>query len=343
MNQAIVEVRNLVKHFPVRGNSFFGKAQAVHAVDGVSFTVAAREALGLVGETGSGKSTLARLILRLIRATSGSVTFEGRDVLRANAAELKTLRRRMQIIFQDSHGALDPLMKLGASVEVPLAQHGIGDRGTRRRAVASLLESVGLDASFAERYPEECSGGQLSRVVIARALSLSPQFLVCDEPTASLDASIRSQVLNLLVDLRRQLGLTILLISHDLRTVRYLCDRVAVMYLGQLVEIASQDEIFERPLHPYTRALMAAAFPESGRITEQPVLHAEPPSPIEPPRGCRFETRCPIARPRCRSDAPALTEVRPGHWVACHFWDIGVEVPRQRIADMNVGTQTRDS
>lgn len=314
----LLEVDRLVKHFPVRSGTFGGERQVVHALDGVSLRIHPGETVGMVGETGSGKSTFARAILRLVRATSGSVTFEGRDVLRANDAELKALRRGMQIVFQDPHGALDPLMRIGESIEAPLAQHGLGDRAARKRAVTELLASVGLDPAFAVRYPRECSGGQLSRVVIARALGLAPRFLVCDEPTASLDASIRAQVLNLLIDLKRDLGLTLLLISHDLRTVRYICDRVAVMYLAQIVELAPRDEIFERPLHPYTGALMAAAFPEQAR--HLPMVEGEPPSPIDPPPGCRFAARCPIAQPRCQ-EAPALSEVRPGHWVSCWFWD----------------------
>jgi peptide/nickel transport system ATP-binding protein len=316
----LLEVERLRKYFPVRAQTFGGKRPVVHAVDGVSLAIAHGETIGLVGESGSGKSTLARAILRLTPVSGGSVTFDGQDVLGATPSDLKALRRQMQIIFQDPHAALDPLMTIGASIEAPLSQHGLGNKAERRAAVASLLQSVGLDASFAERYPKECSGGQLSRVVIARALSLSPRFLVCDEPTASLDASIRAQILNLLVDLKRDLGLTILMISHDLRIVRYISDRVAVMYLGQIVELAPRDVIFERSFHPYTRALMAAAFPETaGR--QLPLLEGEPPSPISPPAGCRFSTRCPIAQERCHAEPPPLEEVMPGRWVSCFFWD----------------------
>jgi peptide/nickel transport system ATP-binding protein len=316
----LLQIEQVSKHFPVRAQGLTSEKQFVHALDGVSLTVDAGETVGIVGETGSGKSTLARVVVRLTPATGGKVSFDGREVLSAGGADLKALRRQMQIVFQDPHGSLDPRMKLGASIDAPLSQHGLGTRAARRAMVAELLEGVGLDPSFAERYPGECSGGQLSRVVIARALSLSPRLLICDEPTASLDASIRAQVLNLLVDLKRERGLTLMLISHDLRIVRYICDRVAVMYLGQIVELGPRDAIFDRPLHPYTRALMAAAFPDSAG-EQLPVLEGEPPSPIRPPAGCRFAGRCPIGQPSCQAAPPPLEEVLPGHWVACYFWE----------------------
>jgi peptide/nickel transport system ATP-binding protein len=317
----LIEVERVTKHFPHGGGGFRRRREVVHAIDDVSLTVRENEVLGLVGETGSGKSTLARLILRLIKADHGTITFDGHDVVGADRTEMKALRRQMQLIFQDPFSALDPSMRLGQSIEAPLAQHGIGDRESRRAKVAELLTSVGLDAAYGDRYPSECSGGQLHRVVIARALSLGPRFLACDEPTSSLDASIRAQVLNLLVDLRDRLGLTLLLISHDLRVVRYISDRVAVMYLGRIVEIGSRDEIFEHPLHPYTQRLVAAAMPERVEgAAASSVLEGELPSPINPPSGCRFRTRCPLAIDRCR-ELPPLDVVAPDHAVACFRWD----------------------
>jgi peptide/nickel transport system ATP-binding protein len=314
----LVVVENVTKHFPVSGGAFFAKKEVVHAIDDVSLTVREGEVLGLVGETGSGKSTLARLLLRLIRADSGRIAFDGQDVLAADRGQLKALRRQMQIIFQDPFSALDPSMRIGQSIEAPLAQHGIGDRASRRGMVAELLAKVGLDASFAVRYPNECSGGQLTRVVIARALALGPRFLACDEPTSSLDASIRAQILNLLVDLRDQLGLTLVLISHDLRVVRYISDRVAVMYLGRIVEVGSREEIFEHPLHPYTQKLIAASLPERAG-DGQMILQGEPPSPISPPSGCRFRERCPLAIEACKQ-LPPLELARTDHTVACIRW-----------------------
>ena len=315
----LVTVDQLVKYFP--GGELFGGKNFVHSVDNVSFTIEEHETLGLVGESGSGKSTLARVLLGLVPASRGRVLFRDADVTRLSNKDVKALRRQCQIVFQDPHAALDPRMRIGASLEAPLAQHKIGTRKTRRQAVVRQLEKVGLDSSFVDRYPRECSGGQAQRVVIARALLLEPKFLVCDEPTSALDASIRAQILNLLVDLKNELGLTLLMISHDLRVVRHLCDRVAVMYVGEIVELAPTERLFEHPLHPYTRALMAASFPEEavGGLGGASA-RGEPPSPIHPPSGCRFHTRCPLAQDDCRVKAPALTEVQPGHWVSCHHW-----------------------
>jgi peptide/nickel transport system ATP-binding protein len=320
-SQPLLVADNVVKSFAVR-RGLLGRRAFVHAVDGVSLTIHEGEALGLVGETGSGKSTLARVLVRLTSADSGNITFADVDVRKASGVTLKRLRRQMQIVFQDPFGALDPRMRIGTSLEAPLAQHQIGTRSSRPLEVARLLEMVGLDPSLADRYPSECSGGQLQRVVIARALSLGPTLLVCDEPTASLDASIRAQILNVLYELRQRLGLALLIISHDLRVVRHMCDRVAVMYLGEIVEIGTPHEILDHPHHPYTRKLAAAAMllPESLRGSSS-ATNDDPPSPINPPAGCRFHPRCPIATQRCSVEPPILREVEPGRVVACHNWD----------------------
>lgn len=320
MTDDLILVDGVTKHFPV-GGGLRGRRDVVHALDEVTIAIRRGEVLGLVGETGSGKSTLARVILRLTKIDRGSVRFDGTDVFSVGRDDLKTLRRQMQLVFQDPFSALDPRMRIGQSLDAPLSQHGLGSRSERADRVAELLRLVGLDPSFADRYPSECSGGQLTRVVIARALALRPRFLACDEPTASLDASIRAQILNLLVELHQQLGLTLLLISHDLRVVRFISDRVAVMYLGQIVELGDRDDVFDAPLHPYTRKLVQASMPEEGAGGFQgSILQGEPPSPIDPPSGCRFRARCPLATDRCLT-APAFEPVAAGHWVACHHWD----------------------
>lgn len=318
--EPLVVVEGIRKHFPVSRGILGRSREVVRAIDDVSLEIRRGEVLGLVGETGSGKSTLARLILRLIEADHGRVTFDGRDVLAADRRALKAMRRQMQLIFQDPYSALDPRMRLGQSIEAPLSQHGIGTKEERKDTVIELLGQVGLDPSFVDRFPSECSGGQLHRVVIARALSLGPTFLACDEPTSSLDASIRAQILNLLVDLRDRLGLTLLLISHDLRVVRYISDRVAVLYLGRIAEIGTRDEIFENPRHPYTQKLIAASMPERFDGLSGAILQGEPPSPINPPSGCRFRTRCPIAIERCQ-EPPPFEWISPEHAVACFRWD----------------------
>jgi peptide/nickel transport system ATP-binding protein len=319
----LLVVRDLVKEFPVQAGLFARRRDSVHAVSGISLTIRPGEALGIVGETGSGKSTLARLILRLTEADGGSVVFDGVDVLSAGHTSMKALRRQIQIIFQDPFSALDPRLTIGASLAAPLSQHHLGRRSQRKGAITEQLASVGLDASFVDRYPSECSGGQLQRVVIARALSLHPRLLICDEPTASLDASVRAQILNLLDDLRKQLNLALVIISHDLRVVRYMCDRIAVMYLGRIVEIADRAQAFDRPLHPYTRKLMQAALIDGNSLKQGVgLLTGEPPSPIHPPPGCRFSTRCPIVQERCRDEDPRLSQVEAGHSVACFFWHL---------------------
>ena len=312
----LVELHDVVKHFPA------GSGKTVHSVDGVDLAVRKGEVLGLVGESGCGKSTLARTVLRAVASSSGQIVFDGRDITRAKGKELKALRRSMQFVFQDPHGAFDPKMSLGTSLEAPLRHHGMKDRDERRERMLAMLDRVGLEEAILERRPSECSGGQLQRMVIARALLLNPRFLICDEPTSALDASIRAQILNLLVELKEQLDLTLVLISHDLRVVRYLCDRVAVMYLGKIVEVAPRDELFTNPRHPYTRVLLAATLTEGVNADDMVLrLKGEPPSPIDIPSGCRFHPRCPMAQDVCSVKVPLVSVAGPEHTVNCHFWD----------------------
>lgn len=314
----LVVVEDLVKHFPARGSS--GRRARVHSLDGVSLEIASGEVLGLVGESGCGKSTLARAVLGLTPADSGRVIFDGTDITRSKGRARKALRRSMQLVFQDPLTALDPRMRLATSLEAPLAQHGLGTREERHARIAEVFEQVGLDESFLRRLPHECSGGQLQRAVVARALLLRPRFLVCDEPTSALDASNRAHVLNLLMELKDQLGLTLLMISHDLRVVRHISDRVAVMYLGKVVEVSPRNELFEQAAHPYTQALMSSSLPDTPRAEDTfSTLPGEPPSPLRPPPGCRFHTRCPKARKKCGVDAPVLGPLAPEHHVSCHF------------------------
>jgi peptide/nickel transport system ATP-binding protein len=314
----LVSLDGLVKHYPA------GKGKKVHSVDGVSLTVRKGEVLGLVGESGCGKSTLARTVLRAVDATDGHIVFDGEDITSVKGKRLKELRRSMQFVFQDPYGAFDPKMTLGASLEAPLRHHGMKNRAQRQERMLEMLDRVGLEEGILERRPSECSGGQLQRMVIARALLLEPTFLICDEPTSALDASIRAQILNLLVELKDQLDLTLVLISHDLRVVRYLCDRVAVMYLGKIVEIAPRDELFTNPRHPYTRVLLAASLAEQAGAEANAMvsrLRGEPPSPIDVPSGCRFHPRCPIAQDICSSVVPDIARPGEDHTVTCHFWD----------------------
>ena len=317
-NNTLLEVCNLTKHFPVGAGFLGGGSEVVKAVDDVSFTIRRGETFGLVGESGCGKSTTGRSILRLIEPTSGEVRFNGQDLLSLSSAKLRRLRREMQIIFQDPYSSLNPRMKVGQIIEEPLAIHGIGDRGNRRDRVAELLRLVGLEPEHATRYPHEFSGGQRQRIGIARALALDPKFIVCDEPVSALDVSVQAQVVNLLQDLQEQLGLTYLFISHGLSVVEHISTRVGIMYLGRLVEVASSEEIFHNPLHPYTRALLSAIpIPDPELQHQRLPLRGDIPTALEPPSGCRFRTRCPIAEPRCADSEPQLVEVSSGHLVAC--------------------------
>jgi oligopeptide/dipeptide ABC transporter ATP-binding protein len=313
MNGHLVEVRNLFKHFPIDGSD-----DVVRAVDGVSFTILRGETLGLVGESGCGKSTVGRCLLRLLEPTAGQLSFEGRDVLSLGKAELRELRREMQIVFQDPYASLNPRMRVGDIVGEPLVIHGIGTKSERRDRVADLLRRVGLDPNYSRRYPHEFSGGQRQRIGVARTLALNPKLIVADEPVSALDVSVQAQVVNLLQDLQSEFGLTYLFISHGLAVVEHISTRVAVMYLGRIVEIASAAELYATPLHPYTQALLSAIpVPDPQRKRERVVLQGDVPTPINPPSGCRFRTRCPIAIEECAQVDPELREVSPGHAVAC--------------------------
>jgi oligopeptide/dipeptide ABC transporter ATP-binding protein len=309
----LVTVRGLVKHFPVEGSD-----DVVRAVDGVSFSIIRGETLGLVGESGCGKSTVGRCLLRLIEPTAGSVEFGGRKVLSLGKQEMRQLRREMQIVFQDPYASLNPRMTVGDIVGEPLTIHKIGTKQERRERVKELLQRVGLNPDYSKRYPHEFSGGQRQRIGVARTLALNPQLIVADEPVSALDVSVQAQVVNLLQELQAEFGLTYLFISHGLAVVEHISTRVAVMYLGRIVEIASAKDLYVRPLHPYTQALLSAIpIPDPTRSRERIVLHGDVPTPINPPSGCRFRTRCPIAIAECSQIDPELREVSPGHEVAC--------------------------
>jgi len=321
--EILLKVENLVKHFPImKGALIRRQVGAVRAVDGLSFDVYRGETLGLVGESGCGKSTTGRAILQLHRPTSGSVLFEGRDLVKTKGEELRLMRRKMQMIFQDPYASLNPRMTVGEIIGEPLTVHGIMDRKASEKRVEELLALVGLNPAYANHYPHEFSGGQRQRVGVARALALNPSLIVCDEPISALDVSIQAQVVNLLEDLQKQLGLTYLFIAHDLSMVRHISNRVAVMYLGVMVELASRDDVYYHPLHPYTQALLSAVpipDPVAEEKRQRQILKGEIPSPINPPSGCRFRTRCPHATDICEEKRPEWREVTPGHFVACHL------------------------
>jgi oligopeptide transport system ATP-binding protein len=318
-NEKLLQVRNLKKHFELKRGFFWGEAAKVHAVDGVSFDLLRGETLGLVGESGCGKSTTGRLILRLIEPTAGEVTFEGTSIFQAGKKDMRALRQRMQIIFQDPYSSLNPRMTVEQIVGEGIVIHKLCQtRAERRERVADLLQKVGLSPEQMHRYPHEFSGGQRQRVGIARALAVSPKLIIADEPISALDVSIQAQVINLLEDLQEQFNLTYLFIAHDLRVVEHISDRVAVMYLGLIVELCESQELYAKPLHPYTEALLSAIpIPDPTTKRRRIILEGDPPSPIHPPSGCRFHTRCHKRFERCDKEEPVLREVGSGHWVAC--------------------------
>jgi oligopeptide/dipeptide ABC transporter ATP-binding protein len=317
---ALLQVRDLETHFPIRGGLLNRRRGAVRAVDGVSFDIARGEVVGLVGESGSGKTTVGRTILRLEDATAGSVTFDGTELLTLDRARMRPFRKRMQIIFQDPYASLNPRETVGAMLNHALALHDVGRPDDRRDRAAQLMAQVGLSPDFLDRYPHEFSGGQRQRIGIARALAVEPDFVVADEPVSALDVSIQAQVINLLADLRESFALTMLFIAHDLAVVEHICDRVIVMYLGRVMEIATAEALYARPSHPYTQALLSAVpVPSPGRRHRRIVLKGDIPSPINPPSGCVFRTRCPRAEPVCAETAPPLRPVGPQHQSACHL------------------------
>jgi oligopeptide/dipeptide ABC transporter ATP-binding protein len=318
----LLEVQGLKMHFPISEGFFFNKnISLVKAVDGINFSIKRGETLGLVGESGCGKTTTGRCILQLEKATEGKIVFEGQELTQLDSSELSPLRQKIQVIFQDPYSSLNPRLKIGDTISEPMKVHNIQpDPKLRNKRVAELLNICGLPSVMADRYPHEMSGGQRQRVGIARALALNPAFIVCDEAVSALDVSIQAQVINLLEELRDQFGLTYLFIAHDLSVVRHLCHRVAVMYLGKVVEIGECDELYDNPTHPYTQALLSAIpipDPVIEAEREHQVLKGEVPSPINPPSGCVFHPRCPLAVDSCRQETPQLKEVRPGHWAAC--------------------------
>src|SRR5579872_625259 len=336
--QNLVEAKDVYKWFPIKGG-LFGKTLAnVKAVDGVSLSVKKGETMGLVGESGSGKTTLGRAIMKLTNVTKGELSFDGNDITKLKGRDLKPYRRRMQMVFQDPYASLDPRQTIRSTLTEPMKIHHVtSSKAESNAAVEKLIETVGLNQDHLSRFPHEFSGGQRQRVAIARALAVNPQFLLLDEPTSSLDVSVQAQILNLLKKLQRDFNLTYLFISHNLSVIRHMCDRVAVMYLGRIVEIGSMQTIYENPRHPYTYALLSSVpNPDPKKRKEMGVLEGDVPSPIDIPSGCRFRTRCPYATNKCTEEFPPLVEIEPGHWIECHY-DIDFKSRReletsQRIA-----------
>ena len=318
----LLEVRDLYKYFPISAGLLSRHVGDVKAVDGIDFAIKRGETLGLVGESGSGKTTAGRVVLRLLPATKGEVFFEGRDILKLGRGDVRRLRKEMQVIFQDPYASLNPRMTVGDIIGEPLAIHGIAKGKQAETRTQELLRLVGLQPYHANRYPHEFSGGQRQRIGIARALAVDPKFIVADEPVSALDVSIQAQVVNLLQDLQAQFGLTFLFIAHDLSVVRHISTRVAVMYVGKIVELANRDQLYNNPLHPYTQALLSAIPIPDPKIEgrrKRIILSGDIPSPVNPPSGCRFHTRCPIAFERCKLDIPVFKEYEPGHFAACHW------------------------
>ncbi|MFD1416074.1 ABC transporter ATP-binding protein [Oceanobacillus jeddahense] len=319
--ETLLEVKDLKKHFPVSNKVPFKKSkQSVKAVDGVNFNVYQGETLGVVGESGCGKSTVARLINQLIKPTDGVVNFNNENLINMNAAALRETRKKIQMVFQDPYASLDPRVKIGELIAEPMVIHGIGDAKSRQKRVEELLETVGLNKRYADRYPHEFSGGQRQRINIARALTLNPELVICDEPVSALDVSVQAQVINLLKALQKEFQLTYIFISHDLNVVRYMCDRIAVMYLGKIVEVGTFEEIYSQPQHPYTKALFSAIPKESPFETkEQIILKGSVPSPLNPPSGCSFHERCPVAMEICKQKKPNIITQENKHQASCHL------------------------
>ncbi len=324
LGDTLLEVNNLKMHFPLtRGIIFQRQVGAVKAVDGVSFSVRQGETLGLVGESGCGKSTTGRAVLQLYKPTEGTVTFKGQELTKLNGSSMRRMRRHLQMIFQDPYASLNPRMTVGNIISEPMQIHGIGDKKDRNGKVQELLQTVGLNPYFANRYPHEFSGGQRQRIGIARSLAANPDFIVADEPVSALDVSIQAQIVNLLEELQERLGLTYLFIAHDLSVVKHISDRVAVMYLGKMVELADRNSLYDDPLHPYTKALLSAVpipDPVIEKRRERIILTGDVPSPINPPSGCNFHTRCPYAMPVCKQITPKFADQGGGHFVACHLY-----------------------
>ena len=321
MTEALLQVRQLSKHFPIRGGVFRRTVAEVHAVDDVSFEIYPGETLGLVGESGCGKSTIGKTLLRLLGRFDGEIWFQGQPLHTLSAKAMKDLRKDIQIVFQDPMESLNPRHTVGEIIEEPLIIHRMGDSVSRRQQVNRLAQRVGLSASSLGRYPHEFSGGQRQRIGIARAIALNPRLIICDEPVSALDVSIQSQILNLLLELQQEMNIAFLFISHDLAVVKHISHRIAVMYLGNIVEIADAKTLYLQPRHPYTRSLIdAIPKPLPGAASERQLLPGEPPSPIHPPPACRFHPRCPMARDVCRQQAPEMETIGNNHSVACHFW-----------------------